>query len=84
LYLFSETVYGYGYKRMTQTVVDYVSGLAAKVGEGPRNHRSTDTEKNITLPGVRRCDKSSLFLLTINRLLEQGAPKERILYLWKA
>jgi hypothetical protein len=41
----------------------------------------TDTEKIITLPGVRRCGKSSIILLTINRLITQGISKERILYL---
>lgn len=41
----------------------------------------TETGKIITLPGVRRCGKSSIFLLTINKLLEAGIPKEKILYL---
>lgn len=41
----------------------------------------TDTEKIITLPGVRRCGKSSVFMLTINDILNQGVEKERILYI---
>ncbi len=41
----------------------------------------TDTEKIITLPGVRRCGKSSVFMLTINEILSQGVDKERILYI---
>ena len=40
-----------------------------------------NTGKIITLPGVRRSGKSSIFLLTINELLRQGVPKERILYI---
>lgn len=40
-----------------------------------------DSRKIITVPGVRRCGKSSLFMDTINRLLESGVPKERILFL---
>lgn len=39
------------------------------------------TGKTITLPGVRRCGKSSVFLLTINELLQKGIRKERILYI---
>ena len=39
------------------------------------------TGKIITLPGVRRCGKSSVFLLTINELLQKGIRKERILYI---
>lgn len=35
----------------------------------------------VTVTGVRRCGKSSLLELTINKLLEMGVPKERILYL---
>lgn len=34
----------------------------------------------VTVTGIRRCGKSSLLGLTINRLLESGVPKERILY----
>ncbi len=34
----------------------------------------------VTVTGIRRCGKSSLLGLTINRLLEQGVPRERILY----
>ena len=37
--------------------------------------------KIITVPGVRRCGKSSLMNLAINRLLEEGVSKERILWI---
>lgn len=40
-----------------------------------------DTGKIITLPGVRRCGKSSFLLLTVNQLLKNGIPKERILFI---
>lgn len=39
-----------------------------------------DGGRIVTVTGIRRCGKSSLFGLTINRLLEAGVPKERILY----
>ena len=42
----------------------------------------TDSGKIITVPGVRRCGKSSLFLLVINQLLtEKHIRKEQILFL---
>ncbi len=34
----------------------------------------------VTVTGIRRCGKSSLLGLTINRLLANGVPKENILY----
>lgn len=41
-----------------------------------------DSGKIITVPGVRRCGKSSLFLLTINQLIrERIIAKEQILFL---
>ena len=40
-----------------------------------------DSRKIITVPGVRRCGKSSLFLLVINDLLSSGIKKEQILFL---
>jgi len=40
-----------------------------------------DTEKVITLPGVRRSGKSSHFFLAQNKLLQNGIPKEKILFL---
>lgn len=41
-----------------------------------------DSGKIITVPGVRRCGKSSLFLLVINQLIsEQIITKEQILFL---
>lgn len=39
-----------------------------------------DGNRIVTVTGIRRCGKSSLLGLTINRLLEQGVPRERILY----
>ena len=39
-----------------------------------------DGNRIVTVTGIRRCGKSSLLGLTINRLLENGIPKERILY----
>lgn len=39
-----------------------------------------DGGRIVTVTGIRRCGKSSLLGLTINRLLEAGVPKERILY----
>lgn len=34
----------------------------------------------VTVTGIRRCGKSSLLSLTVNRLLQDGVPKENILY----
>ena len=39
-----------------------------------------DGNRIVTVTGIRRCGKSSLLGLTINRLLESGIAKERILY----
>ena len=39
-----------------------------------------DGNRIVTVTGIRRCGKSSLLGLTINRLLEQGVLRERILY----
>lgn len=39
-----------------------------------------DGNRIVTVTGIRRCGKSSLLGLTINRLLEKGIPRERILY----
>lgn len=39
-----------------------------------------DGNRIVTVTGIRRCGKSSLLGLTINRLLQQGIPKEHILY----
>ena len=40
-----------------------------------------DEKRIVTVTGVRRCGKSSLLELTINKLLQMGAAKERILYI---
>ena len=40
-----------------------------------------DEGRIVIVTGIRRCGKSSLLGLTINRLLEQGVPKENILYI---
>ena len=37
-------------------------------------------EDIVTVTGIRRCGKSSLLRLTINKLLSSGIPKENILY----
>lgn len=39
-----------------------------------------DGGRIVTVTGIRRCGKSSLLGLTVNRLLESGVPKEHILY----
>jgi uncharacterized protein len=39
-----------------------------------------DGDRIVTVTGIRRCGKSSLLGLTINRLLANGVPKENILY----
>lgn len=38
-------------------------------------------KKIITVPGVRRCGKSTLMEIAINNLVREGVPKERILWL---
>ena len=40
-----------------------------------------DRKKIITVPGVRRCGKSALLLLAINKLLSEGTSREHILFL---
>jgi predicted AAA+ superfamily ATPase len=40
-----------------------------------------DRKKIITIPGVRRCGKSTLMEITINDLLKKGIPRENILWL---
>ena len=40
-----------------------------------------DRKKIITIPGVRRCGKSTLMEIAINMLVEKGVPKEYILWL---
>ena len=40
-----------------------------------------DRKKIITIPGVRRCGKSSMMEITINRLIESGIDKRRILWI---
>ena len=39
-----------------------------------------DKESIVTVTGIRRCGKSSLLGLTINRLLQSGIQPEQILY----
>ena len=61
--------------------------IVLKQGEIPFNVVDRDMElplgrkKIITLPGVRRCGKSTIMEITINRLCEAGVPKERILWI---
>lgn len=40
-----------------------------------------DSGKIITIPGVRRCGKSSLMMLAINELINSGVRKEQILWI---
>lgn len=42
---------------------------------------SLNKQRIVTVTGVRRCGKSSLLHLTINRLLASGVDKEQILYI---
>lgn len=61
--------------------------IAIKQSEIPFNVIERDIElpinrkKIITIPGVRRCGKSTLMEIAINKLIEEGIPKERILWL---
>lgn len=41
----------------------------------------TNRKKIITVPGVRRCGKSTLMEIAINKLVGESVPKERILWL---
>lgn len=40
-----------------------------------------NNERIVTVTGIRRCGKSSLLGLTINKLLQSGVSRERILYI---
>jgi predicted AAA+ superfamily ATPase len=40
-----------------------------------------DSRKIITVPGVRRCGKSSLLMLAVNEVINRGVEKNRILWL---
>ena len=40
-----------------------------------------DSRHIISVTGVRRCGKSSLMMLAVNRLVSNGVPKERILWI---
>ena len=40
-----------------------------------------DSRKIITVPGVRRCGKSSLLMLAVNELINKGVERNRILWL---
>ena len=61
--------------------------IATKQNEIPFNVIKRDlelpinSEQIITIPGVRRCGKSSLMMLVINSLVERGVQKEQILWL---
>jgi len=61
--------------------------IAIKQDEIPFNVIERDTElptdrkKIITIPGVRRCGKSTLMEITINKLYAGGVPREKILWL---
>ncbi len=64
----------------------FKSLIALHQAEMPFERIARDTElpldrgKIITIPGVRRCGKSTMMELAINRLLQQGVAKERILW----
>ncbi len=63
-----------------QLIVDFQQELPVEVI--PRElSLPTDSNKIITVPGVRRCGKSTLLLLAINRLLTEGMSRECILFL---
>lgn len=66
---------------LKQLIAGFQESLPVKVY--PRElSLPTDSCKIITVPGVRRCGKSSLFLVMINQLLqEQKIRKEQILFL---
>ncbi len=61
--------------------------IALKQAEMPFDVRERECklpinrEKIITIPGVRRCGKSSLMMIAINDLLHSGVAKENILWL---
>lgn len=69
------------YKKTFQTVI------TLHQAEFPRDlfERETqlpiDKKRIVTVTGVRRCGKSSLLEITINKLLQMGVAKERILYI---
>ncbi|MFR8555309.1 MAG: ATP-binding protein [Bacteroides cellulosilyticus] len=66
---------------LKQLIAGFQAGLPVEVY--PRELMlPVDSNKIITVPGVRRCGKSSLFLLVINQLIsEKGIRKEQILFL---
>ena len=61
--------------------------IAIKQSEIPFDVIDRDIElpinrkKIITVPGVRRCGKSTLMMIAINNLIESGVSPERILWL---
>ena len=61
--------------------------IALKQQEMPFEVRRRDSElpvgrrKIITVPGVRRCGKSTLMMIAINELLEAGVPRQNILWI---
>ncbi len=63
-----------------ELIVNFQQSLPASVIQ--RNLQlPLHTGKIITVPGVRRCGKSSLFSLAINQLLSEGIEREKILFL---
>jgi predicted AAA+ superfamily ATPase len=65
---------------LKELIVTFQNLLPAKVIS--RNlELPLNSEKIITAPGVRRCGKSSLFLLTMNHLLTTGVAARQILFL---
>ena len=62
------------------------SQIAMRQAEFPSDLKRRETplpigdNKIITIPGVRRCGKTSRMEVVVNELLKQGVDKERILW----
>lgn len=65
---------------LKQLIITFQEGLPQEVCDREME-LPLHSNKIITVPGVRRCGKSSLLMLTINRLLSENIKKEQILFL---
>ena len=65
---------------MKEIIVGNQNALPADIN-GRSWEIPVDTGKIITVPGVRRSGKSSIFFIAQNKLLKSGVPKEKILFL---
>ena len=63
-----------------QSIIDLHQGELPLDLRDRNTHIPLDGNRIVTITGIRRCGKSSLLGLAINRLLERGVPRERILY----